>query len=127
MHRRNRKEPRFHYDAEEADAAGLLFDEGDALFGKRPVVRDVRDRSANIAAAFLLGRMEEHEGIVILTTNLQTNTGQTFAWRMCGAIDFLFPDEHSRRNIWQVLHRCQLSLSSDMMYNGNVYIGGVLW
>jgi len=60
----------------------LLFDEADALFGKRSEVRDSHDRYANIEVAYLLQKMEEYEGIAILATNLRKNVDEAFARRM---------------------------------------------
>jgi SpoVK/Ycf46/Vps4 family AAA+-type ATPase len=87
-------------EAETANAL-LFFDEADALFGKRSEVKDSHDRYANIEIGFLLQRMEEYEGVVILATNMKKNMDEAFVRRMHFTVDFLFPDENSRLRIWQ--------------------------
>lgn len=62
----------------EAEGAILFFDEADALFGKRTELHDAHDRYANLETAFLLQRLESHNGVVILATNLQTNFDVAF-------------------------------------------------
>jgi len=79
----------------------LFFDEADALFGKRSEVRDSHDRYANIETAYLLQKMDEYEGVVILATNLRKNMDDAFARRMHFAIEFPFPEETDRYRIWQ--------------------------
>lgn len=79
----------------------LFFDEADALFGKRSEVRDAHDRYANIEIGYLLQKMEEYEGVVILATNLRKNMDDAFVRRMHYTIEFPFPNEQDRRRIWQ--------------------------
>jgi hypothetical protein len=79
----------------------LLFDEADAIFGKRSEVRDARDRYANIEVAYLLQRMERFDGIAILTTNLRANLDDAFLRRLDALVDFPTPDEPSRQLLWQ--------------------------
>ena len=79
----------------------LLFDEADALFGKRSEVKDARDRYANIEIGYLLQKMEEYEGIAILTTNLGNNIDDAFLRRLSFIIGFTFPKEPERHQIWQ--------------------------
>jgi AAA+ superfamily predicted ATPase len=81
--------------------AVLLFDEADALFGKRSEVRDSHDRYANIETAYLLQRMEQYDGVAILTTNLREHLDAAFVRRLQFIVDFPFPDEDQRRRIWQ--------------------------
>jgi SpoVK/Ycf46/Vps4 family AAA+-type ATPase len=78
----------------------LFFDEADALFGKRSEVRDAHDRYANIEIGYLLQKMEEYEGIVILATNLRKNLDDAFVRRMHFTIEFPFPSEPERRRMW---------------------------
>jgi AAA+ superfamily predicted ATPase len=85
--------------AENANAI-LLFDEADALFGKRSEVRDSHDRYANIEISYLLQKMEEYEGIAILATNLRQNLDESFVRRLAFTVHFPFPDEDSRARIW---------------------------
>lgn len=79
----------------------LLFDEADALFGKRSDVSDARDRYANIEVAYLLQRIESFDGLAILTTNLRANLDQAFQRRLDMIIDFPEPDANARTSIWQ--------------------------
>jgi hypothetical protein len=81
--------------------AVLLFDEADAIFGKRSEVRDAHDRYANIESAYLLQRMETFDGLAILATNLRSNIDDAFTRRLDMIIDFPAPDETSRLAIWQ--------------------------
>ncbi len=79
----------------------LLFDEADAIFGKRSEVHDARDRYANVEVAYLLQRMERFDGIAILTTNLRANLDDAFLRRLDALVDFPTPDEPSRRRLWE--------------------------
>jgi SpoVK/Ycf46/Vps4 family AAA+-type ATPase len=81
--------------------AVLFFDEADALFGKRSEVRDSHDRYANIEINYLLQRMEEYEGTVILATNLRKNMDDAFVRRIQFTIEFPFPSFDQRLAIWQ--------------------------
>ncbi|HKE48700.1 MAG TPA: ATP-binding protein [Rhodanobacteraceae bacterium] len=87
-------------DAERSQAV-LFFDEADALFGKRTEVKDAHDRYANIEVNYLLQRVEQYEGIVVLATNLQTNLDDAFMRRMKQVVEFPFPDETMRERIWR--------------------------
>ena len=78
----------------------LLFDEADALFGKRSEVKDARDRYANVEVAYLLQRMESFDGVAILTTNLRTNVDDAFTRRLDAIVDFPMPEEDDRRRLW---------------------------
>jgi SpoVK/Ycf46/Vps4 family AAA+-type ATPase len=91
---------RIFAEAETANAI-LFFDEADALFGQRSEVRDSHDRYANIEIGYLLQRMEEYEGIVILATNLSKNMDEAFVRRMHYTVEFPFPNERDRRRIWE--------------------------
>ncbi|AQA23909.1 ATPase associated with various cellular activities family protein [Rhodococcus sp. MTM3W5.2] len=79
----------------------LFFDEADALFGKRTEVSDAHDRYANIETSYLLQKMEQYDGVVILATNLRENMDEAFTRRLRFVIEFPFPDEVSRARIWQ--------------------------
>jgi hypothetical protein len=78
----------------------LLFDEADAIFGKRSEVRDAHDRYANIESAYLLQRMESFDGLAILATNLRANLDEAFTRRLDAVVDFPVPDEAHRRRLW---------------------------
>jgi SpoVK/Ycf46/Vps4 family AAA+-type ATPase len=79
----------------------LFFDEADALFGKRSEVRDSHDRYANIEIAYLLQRMEEYDGMVILATNMRKNMDEAFVRRLHFTVEFPLPEEADRCRIWQ--------------------------
>ncbi len=87
-----------------AGAAGvnavLLFDEADAVFGRRSEVKDAHDRYANIESAYLLQRMETFDGLVILSTNLRANIDEAFTRRLDVVVDFPVPDDAARRLLW---------------------------
>jgi ATPase family associated with various cellular activities (AAA) len=78
----------------------LLFDEADAVFGRRSEVKDAHDRYANIESAYLLQRMESFDGLAILATNLRANIDDAFTRRLDAVIDFPVPDEDSRLALW---------------------------
>ena len=89
------------FDAAEAGGAVLLFDEADALFGKRGEVRDGHDRYANLEVAYLLQRMESYRGLAILTTNLRSSLDRAFLRRLRFVVQFPFPDAPQRAEIWR--------------------------
>lgn len=86
-----------------AEGAGamLLFDEADALFGRRGEVREARDRWANVEIAYLLQRIEDHDGVTVLTTNVSHHLDQAFARRMSRRVEFPVPDARLRRELWR--------------------------
>lgn len=90
----------------------LFFDEADALFGKRSEVRDSHDRYANIEMAYLLQKMDEYEGVVILATNLRKNMDEAFARRMHFAVEFPFPEESDRYRIWRSVFPSEAPVAS---------------
>jgi ATPase family associated with various cellular activities (AAA)/Winged helix domain, variant len=89
------------FDAAEAGGAILLFDEADALFGKRSEVKDSHDRYANIEISYLLQRMETYRGLAILTTNMKSALDPAFLRRLRFVVPFPFPDRAQRAQIWQ--------------------------
>ncbi len=89
------------FDAAETGGAILLFDEADALFGKRSEVKDSRDRCANQEVSYLLQRMEAYQGLAILTTNLKDSLDNAFLRRIRFVVKFSFPDTTERALIWQ--------------------------
>jgi AAA+ superfamily predicted ATPase len=89
------------FDAAEAGGAVLLFDEADALFGKRSEVKDSHDRYANIEVSYLLQRMEAYRGLALLTTNLKSALDTAFLRRLRFVVDFPFPDAIQRAGIWR--------------------------
>jgi len=88
------------FDAAEAGGAVLLFDEADALFGKRTDVKDSKDRHANIEVAYLLQRMETYGGLAVLTTNFRKALDDAFLRRLQFIVEFPFPDAAHREQIW---------------------------
>jgi hypothetical protein len=89
------------FDAAEDSGAILLFDEADALFGKRSEVKDSHDRYANIEVSYLLQRMEAYRGLAILTTNLKGALDSAFLRRIRFVVQFPFPDACQRAEIWR--------------------------
>ncbi len=79
----------------------LLFDEADAVFGKRSEVKDARDRYANVEVAYLLQRMEQFDGMAVLTTNLRANVDEAFLRRLDAIVDFPLPEVEDRRRLWE--------------------------
>jgi hypothetical protein len=92
------------FDAAEAGGAILLFDEADALFGKRSEVKDSHDRYANIEVGYLLGRMESYRGLAILTTNLKDSLDAAFLRRIRFIVEFPFPGPAEREAIWRGMY-----------------------
>lgn len=89
------------FDAAERGGAVLLFDEADALFGKRSEVRDSHDRYANLEVSYLLMRMEAYRGLAVLTTNLKKAMDQAFLRRLRFVVDFPVPGPAERAEIWR--------------------------
>ncbi len=89
------------FDEAEAGHGLLLFDEADALFGKRSSVKDAHDRYANIEVGYLLQRLESFSGVAILATNLRSNMDQAFVRRIRFLLDFPMPDRPMRQLLWE--------------------------
>ncbi len=100
----------------ETSNAVLFFDEADALFGKRSEVKDAHDRYANIEIGYLLQKMEEYEGVVILATNLSRNIDDAFLRRIQFMVEFPFPDEIQRKLIWTGIFPKDAPVSEDIDY-----------
>ncbi len=90
------------FDACERSPVLLLFDEADALFGKRSQVSDSHDRYANIQIDYLLQRMEQFDGLAILTTNRKQDLDQAFVRRLRFIIDFAPPTVAERERLWRL-------------------------
>lgn len=99
--------------AREANAI-LFFDEADSIFGKRSEVKDAHDRYANIEVGYLLQKMEEYDGVVILATNLRKNMDDAFVRRLHVAIEFPFPEEADRLRIWRKVFPEEAPLAEDV-------------
>src|SRR6185436_19245038 len=89
------------FDEVEAGHGLLLFDEADALFGRRSEVKDAHDRYANIEVGYLLQRLEAYDGVAVLTTNLQGNMDAAFVRRLRFMLNFPAPDRDLRRRLWE--------------------------
>jgi SpoVK/Ycf46/Vps4 family AAA+-type ATPase len=89
------------FDAAEEGGAVLLFDEADALFGKRSEVKDSHDRYANIEVSYLLQRMEAYRGLAVLTSNARDALDNAFLRRIRFVVHFPFPDAGQRAEIWR--------------------------
>lgn len=79
----------------------LFFDEADALFGKRTGLKDAHDRYANQEVAYLLQRVEDYRGLVVLSTNLKSNMDEAFSRRFQSVIRFSMPDAEQRERLWR--------------------------
>ncbi|MCM2425423.1 ATP-binding protein [Streptomyces sp. RKAG337] len=91
---------RIFTEADRTDAV-LLFDEADAVFGKRSEVSSSNDRHANMESAYLLQRLESFDGIALLTTNLRSNIDDAFTRRLDLVVDFPFPEAEQRLALWR--------------------------
>jgi len=92
----------------------LFFDEADALFGKRSEVKDAHDRYANIEVAYLLQRIEEFDGAVILATNISRNIDTAFSRRMHFVIEFPQPGPAEREQLWRGIFPAAAPLADDI-------------
>src|SRR5262249_61047557 len=88
------------FDAASLSAALLLFDEADAIFGKRMETRDAHDRYANLEISYLLDRMERFKGLAVLATNRKKDLDEAFLRRLRYVIDFPLPSVEQRLRIW---------------------------
>lgn len=95
----------------------LFFDETDALLGKRTEVKDSHDKNANLETSYLLQKMEEYDGITIMSTNYLENIDTAFFRRISYVIHFPFPDVKSRKMIWQNMYPKEVPLSEDIDFD----------
>ena len=102
------------FEAVRAANAMLFIDEAEAVLGKRSEVKDAHDRYANIEVAYLLQKLEEHDGVVILASNLKRNIDDAFARRMHYVIEFPLPDEPHRCKLWQGMFPPEVPLGDDV-------------
>ena len=102
------------FDGAEESGAILLFDEADALFGKRSEVRDSHDRYANLEISYLLQRMEAYRGVAILTTNMKHALDPAFLRRIRFVVQFPFPDAGARARIWRGIFPAQPRRVADL-------------
>jgi len=102
------------FDKAESKDWILFFDEADALFGKRSNTSDSHDRYANQEVSYLLQRMEDYDGLVILCSNFKKNIDEAFFRRFQLILDFEIPDVHHRFILWE------RSKTSDFEYDTDV-------
>jgi phenylpyruvate tautomerase PptA (4-oxalocrotonate tautomerase family) len=105
------------FEAAERDAAILLFDEADALFGKRSDVKDSHDRYASFEVGCLLQRIEAHDGITILAANRRENLDDAFLRRLRFIVEFPAPTESERRRIWAAVFPPSAARSADVDFD----------
>ncbi len=105
------------FDSAKRSNVILLFDETDALFGKRTEVKDSHDKNANVETSYLLQKMEEYDGITIMTTNFIENIDKAFFRRISYVIHFYFPDVASRKEIWMKMFPKETPLDSDVDFD----------
>lgn len=119
------KNLRLVFDAAEESGVILLFDEADALFGKRSEVKDSHDRHANIEVSYLLQRMEAYPGLAVLTTNLKSSMDTAFLRRIRFVLQFPFPDAIQRAEIWRrVFPACTPTQGLDPMKLAKLNVAG---
>jgi DNA polymerase III delta prime subunit len=93
----------------------LFFDEADALFGKRTGIKDAHDRYANQEVSYLLQRVEEFPGLIILASNLKSNLDEAFLRRFNTIIHFPMPDVEERLQIWKKAFPDAVTLEVDLV------------
>lgn len=105
------------FSAANASNAILFFDEADALFGKRSEIKDAHDRFANIEIAYLLQKLEEHDGVVFLASNLSDNVDDAFARRLDFTVEFPIPDAPLRERLWRGMFPPEAPLGDDVQFD----------
>jgi hypothetical protein len=119
------KNLRHVFEAAEEGGAILLFDEADALFGKRAEVKDSLDRYANIEVSYLLQRMEAYRGLAILTTNMKEALDPAFLRRIRFVVQFPFPDTAERLEIWRRMFPAETPVDRlDMAKLAKLHVAG---
>lgn len=104
------------FDMAIADTGVLLFDEADALFGKRSEVKDAQDRHANIEVSYLLQRLEQYPGLVVLTSNNRAHLDEAFTRRLTFIARFDAPDVALREQMWRAIWPAQVSVEADVSW-----------
>ncbi|MDR1240870.1 MAG: ATP-binding protein [Oscillospiraceae bacterium] len=105
------------FDEAKRSNVALLFDETDALFSKRTDVKDSRDRGANIEISYLLQKMEEFDGVCVMTTNLLENIDKAFFRRITYIIRFTLPNKLEREQIWKKMFSKYVPLAKDIDFD----------
>ena len=95
----------------------LLFDETDAIFGKRTEVKDSHDKNANVETSYLLQKMEEYNGVTIMTTNFIGNIDKAFFRRINYVVHFTLPSAELRKEIWQKMYPKETPISEDVDFD----------
>jgi AAA+ superfamily predicted ATPase len=106
------------FDLASLDAGVLFFDEADALFGKRSETRDAHDRHANIEVSYLLQRLENHPGLVVLATNNRSHLDEAFSRRLTFITRFPFPDASLRERMWREIWPRGVALEENIDFPG---------
>jgi ATP-dependent 26S proteasome regulatory subunit len=118
------------FDAAERCQAVLFFDEADAIFGRRTDSGDAQSRWANLETAYLLGRVDRFDGLVVLATNLRANIDDAFVRRLDVIVEFDEPDLEARVRLWQehLPSTAPLALDVDLRELGTLYpvTGGLI-
>jgi AAA+ superfamily predicted ATPase len=102
------------FDAAKDSNAILFFDEADALFAKRTEIQDSKDRYANVETAYLLQRMEEHNGISIMATNIAQNFDEAFKRRISFMVHIPMPSAETRLRIWRAVFPAEAPLHANV-------------
>jgi SpoVK/Ycf46/Vps4 family AAA+-type ATPase len=105
------------FDEAQRAQAALLFDEADSLFGRRTEQKTSTDRYGNLEVNYLLQRVENYEGLVILTSNFEQNIDEAFKRRLRFSIHFPFPDAEARARIWRVLLPSEANVADDIDFD----------
>ncbi|MDC9591109.1 ATP-binding protein [Xenorhabdus sp. XENO-10] len=105
------------FDLAEQDAGVLFFDEADALFGKRSETKDAQDRHANIEVSYLLQRLENFPGLVILSTNNRSHLDSAFNRRFTFITRFTYPDETVRKKMWQAIWPKNIKIAKNVDFD----------
>jgi len=105
------------FDLAETDCGLLFFDEADALFGKRSETRDSHDRYANIEISYLLQRLENYPGLVVLATNNRSHLDDAFTRRLTFIIRIPFPDAVLREQMWRSIWPAQVKVAEDVDFS----------
>jgi SpoVK/Ycf46/Vps4 family AAA+-type ATPase len=102
------------FDAAERTQAVLFFDEADAIFARRTETSDAHARWANLETAYLLGRIEEFDGVTILASNLRSNIDTAFLRRLEFVMPFEEPDQAAREQLWREHLKAPAPLDADV-------------
>lgn len=105
------------FDSAKKSNVILLFDETDALFGKRTEVKDSHDKNANVETSYLLQKMEEYDGITIMTTNFLENIDKAFFRRISYVVHFNFPEADARKEIWIKMYPKEMPRSKNIDFD----------